>query len=181
MLHFSLSRRAESPEYSDRKRWWGPDEVHHALHPAKPYNEFPSPFSHCMHGDIQLAIKHGLVIQWLMSLLPAMKGLGESQTLGPAAPPLLFLSCFHPFLSCPFATSKLSLSLSLWKMERTICNSVTFMTVHSLIGGPCFLYADSLWVDVTYLIYNTPVLFHLLLLKAFNFYGGTAQSKLCLV
>lgn len=67
------------------------------------------------------------------------------------------------------------------KMERTICNSVTFMTVHSLIGGPCFLYADSLWVDVTYLIYNTPVLFHLLLLKAFNFYGGTALSKLCLV
>lgn len=38
-------------------------EVHHALHPAHPYNEFPSPFSHCMHGDIQLAIKHGLVIQ----------------------------------------------------------------------------------------------------------------------
>lgn len=63
MLHFSLSRRAGSPEYGDRKRWWGPDEVHHALHPANPYNEFPSPFSHCMHGDIQLAIKHGLVIQ----------------------------------------------------------------------------------------------------------------------
>lgn len=36
-------------------------------------------------------------------------------------------------------------------------------------------------VKVTYLIYNAPVLFHLLLLKAFNFYGGTALSKLCLV
>lgn len=112
MLHFSLSRRAGSPEYGDRKRWWGPDEVHHALHPANPYNEFPSPFSHCMHGDIQLAIKHGLVIQWLMSLALAMKGLGESQTLGPAAPRLLFLSCFRRFLSSPFATSRLSLYVS---------------------------------------------------------------------
>lgn len=63
MLHFSLSRRAGSPEDRDRERGLGLDGVHHALHPAHPYNEFPSPFSHCMHGDIQLAIKHGLVIQ----------------------------------------------------------------------------------------------------------------------
>lgn len=87
----------------------GPAEVHHALHPASPYNEFPSPFSRCMRGDIQLAIKHGLVIQWLMSL--AMKGLGESQTLEPAAPRLLFLSCFHLFLPSPFC-HKQTLSLS---------------------------------------------------------------------
>lgn len=36
-------------------------------------------------------------------------------------------------------------------------------------------------LKVTYLIYNTLVLFHLLLLKAFNFYGRKALSKLCLV
>lgn len=33
-------------------------------------------------------------------------------------------------------------------------------------------------VQVTFLIYNTLFLFHLLL---FNFYGGTALSKLCRV
>lgn len=130
-----------------------------------------------------------------MSLALAMKGLGESQTLGLAAPQLLFLSCFHLFLASPFChkeTLLLSFSLSLslpvsqpvsitGKMERTICNSVTFMTVQSLIEGPCFLYADCVWVEVTHLIYNTPALLRVLLLKAFNFYGGAALSKLCLV
>lgn len=48
-----------------------------------------------------------------MSLALAMKGLGESQTLGLAAPRLLFLSCFHLFLSSPFR-HKQTLSLSLF-------------------------------------------------------------------
>lgn len=36
-------------------------------------------------------------------------------------------------------------------------------------------------VSVMYLIYNRLLRFHLLLLKAFNFYGWTMLSKLCLV
>lgn len=57
---------------------YSPDEVRPALHPASQNNEFPSPFSQCMHHDIQLAIKHGLVIQWLMCLVALVKAQGLS-------------------------------------------------------------------------------------------------------
>ena len=104
---------------TERERWWSPDEVHPAPHPANRNNEFPSPFSHCMHHDIQLAIKHGLVIQWLMSPVAAVKGLGLSPRLGdwlrlPVYIPIMVTPLSPPFLSLAHThTHSLSLSLSL--------------------------------------------------------------------
>lgn len=158
-----------------------------------------------------------------------MKGLGLSQTVGLSASLFIFWSWLHLFVFRPLLphtcthirthkftrTHTRSLSPSslpvfiTGKMERTICNSVTFMTVRSLIRGPYFIcgvtleedsqtHSLTLLASLAYahkdthctlpgslnamcLLYNTPVVFHLLLLKAFNFYGGTELSKLCLV
>ena len=73
-------------------------------------NEFPSPFSHCMHRDIQLAIKHGLVIQWLMSLAALVKGLGLTMRLGDW---LRLLPVYIPIMVAPLSPLFASLSLSL--------------------------------------------------------------------
>lgn len=123
---------------TERVRWWSPDEAHLALHPANRNNEFPSPFSHSVHHDIQLAIKHALVIQWLMSLVAVVKGLGLSLRLGTGwASLFVFLSWQHLLLS-----SSLCLFMLTHKQTHTYCTHkhthAFLLSVLLLITGLCY-------------------------------------------